>query len=123
MRIDMGAIYLMNDIGMKDHCSSPKVGTTAFRLRKISDSIHDEDKYKEYIDELYADVFSNLEQLAKSGATCADMPEGYFRDRLRAINPLIPVHVIDKVAGEVLERLSSDGFSVWHSFTFYDIQW
>ena len=119
----MGAIYLMNDIGMKDHCSSPKVGTAAFKLRKIGDSVHDEDKYKEYIDELYADVFSNLEQLAKSGGHDAEIPKNNFWDKLKAINPMISAFTFHRVEDKVLTLLSNNGFILEDDFGDYYIRW
>lgn len=100
-----------------------KVETVASRLRKISNSVHDEDKYKEYIDVLYADVFSNLEQLAKNGATYAEISKRYFQDKLKTINPLVDAFTIDGVTNGILAKLGDDGFIVRGSFMDYDIQW
>lgn len=119
----MGEIYLMNDIGMEDHCDSPKVGTTAFRLKEISDSVHDEDKYKEYIDSLYADVLSHLEQLAKSGGHDAEIPKNYFWNKLKAINPMISASAFHRVEDKILTLLGNNGFILEDDFGDYYIRW
>lgn len=100
-----------------------KVETVASRLREISDAVHDEDKYKEYIDGVYADIYYHLERLAKNGGTYAEIPQRYFADKLKIINPIIDVTTIDKIAGEVLTRLGNNGFIIRSYFTAYGIQW
>lgn len=100
-----------------------KVETVASKLRKISDSVHDGDKYKEYIDELYADVYHHLERLAKNGGTYAEISKRYFQDKLKTINPLVDAFTIDGVTNGILTKLGDDGFIVRGSFMDYDIQW
>lgn len=100
-----------------------KVKTGASRLREISNSVHDEDRYKEYIDWLYADVYCYLERLAKTGATYAEISKKYFQDKLKTINPIADGFMINEVTSKVLTKLSDDGFIVRSVFMEYSIQW
>lgn len=100
-----------------------KVETVASRLREISDAVHDEDKYKEYIDGLYADVYYHLERLAKSGGHDAEIPKNYFWDKLKAINPMISAFTFHRVEDKVLTLLSNNGFILEDDFGDYYIRW
>ena len=100
-----------------------KVETVASKLREISDSVHDGDKYKEYINGLYADVYHHLERLAESGGNDAEIPKNYFWDKLKAINPMISAFAFHKVEDEVWTLLRNDGFVIEDDFGDYYIRW
>lgn len=100
-----------------------KVETVASRLREISDSVHDEDKCKEYIDELYADLHYQLKRIAESGGYNAEIPQSYFWDKLKAINPMISASIFHRVEDKIWTLLRNDGFIIEEDFNSYCIRW